>query len=146
MLSSRALPNPPFPSVLHPLICSPDIVHIQMCTCAISSVSLGLFILLSFFLHSLRWQIFKEQLHTRVVLVAVEMWTDKDQIPISVSPLEMLRDFSKYRQQSIKHHADAVHLFSYVSPDIFVPLSSFSCFPICAMKSLEIFERVIARS
>uniref|UniRef100_A0A7N6BUY5 ADAM metallopeptidase domain 23a n=1 Tax=Anabas testudineus TaxID=64144 RepID=A0A7N6BUY5_ANATE len=64
---------------------------------------------------TLQWQIFKEQLHTRVVLVAVEMWTDKDQIPISVRPLEMLRDFSKYRQQSIKHHADAVHLFSNVT-------------------------------
>ncbi|XP_071389285.1 disintegrin and metalloproteinase domain-containing protein 23 [Centroberyx affinis] len=59
--------------------------------------------------------IFKEHLHTRVVLVAVEIWTDKDQIPISVKPLEMLRDFSKYRQQSIKHHADAVHLFSNVT-------------------------------
>ncbi|XP_037645477.1 disintegrin and metalloproteinase domain-containing protein 23 isoform X1 [Sebastes umbrosus] len=59
--------------------------------------------------------IFKDQLHTRVVLVAVEIWTDKDQIPISVRPLEMLRDFSKYRQQSIKHHADAVHLFSNVT-------------------------------
>lgn len=59
-------------------------------------------------------QVFKEQLHTRVVLVAVEIWTDKDHIPISVRPLEMLRDFSKYRQQSIKHHADAVHLISWV--------------------------------
>ncbi|KAM8855443.1 disintegrin and metalloproteinase domain-containing protein 23 isoform 3-T4 [Spinachia spinachia] len=59
--------------------------------------------------------IFKEQLHTRVVLVAVEIWTDKDQIPVSVRPLEMLRDFSKYRQQSIKHHADVVHLFSNVT-------------------------------
>ncbi|XP_029314516.1 disintegrin and metalloproteinase domain-containing protein 23 isoform X2 [Cottoperca gobio] len=59
--------------------------------------------------------IFKEQLHTRVVLVAVEIWTDKDQIPVSVRPLEMLRDFSKYRQQSIKYHADAVHLFSNVT-------------------------------
>ncbi|KAM9804594.1 disintegrin and metalloproteinase domain-containing protein 23 [Neosynchiropus ocellatus] len=56
--------------------------------------------------------IFKDQLHTRVVLVAVEIWSDRDQIPISVRPLEMLRDFSKYRQQSIKHPADAVHLFS----------------------------------
>uniref|UniRef100_A0A667ZTT8 ADAM metallopeptidase domain 23 n=1 Tax=Myripristis murdjan TaxID=586833 RepID=A0A667ZTT8_9TELE len=59
--------------------------------------------------------IFKEHLHTRVVLVAVEIWTDKDQIPISVKPLEMLRDFAKYRQQSIKHHADVVHLFSNVT-------------------------------
>uniref|UniRef100_A0A3Q0SQY1 ADAM metallopeptidase domain 23 n=1 Tax=Amphilophus citrinellus TaxID=61819 RepID=A0A3Q0SQY1_AMPCI len=56
--------------------------------------------------------VFKEQLHTRVVLVAVEIWTDKDHIPISVKPLELLRDFSKYRQQSIKHHADSVQLFS----------------------------------
>ncbi|XP_024142916.1 disintegrin and metalloproteinase domain-containing protein 23 isoform X1 [Oryzias melastigma] len=56
--------------------------------------------------------IFKEQLHTRVVLVAVEIWTDKDRIPISEKPLEMLRDFSKYRQQSIKVHADSVQLFS----------------------------------
>uniref|UniRef100_A0AAY4AV34 ADAM metallopeptidase domain 23a n=1 Tax=Denticeps clupeoides TaxID=299321 RepID=A0AAY4AV34_9TELE len=43
--------------------------------------------------------IFKEQLNTRVVLVAVEIWTDKDLIPLSVQPLEMLKSFSKYRQQ-----------------------------------------------
>uniref|UniRef100_A0A3Q1GXM2 ADAM metallopeptidase domain 23 n=1 Tax=Acanthochromis polyacanthus TaxID=80966 RepID=A0A3Q1GXM2_9TELE len=59
--------------------------------------------------------IFKDQLHTRVVLVAVEIWTDKDHIPISVRPLEMLRDFAKYRQQSIKHHADSVQLLSNVT-------------------------------
>ncbi|XP_029113572.1 disintegrin and metalloproteinase domain-containing protein 23 [Scleropages formosus] len=59
--------------------------------------------------------VFKEQLNTRVVLVAVEIWTDEDQIPISVNPLEMLRDFSKYRQHNIKQHADAVHLFSNVT-------------------------------
>uniref|UniRef100_A0AAR2L260 ADAM metallopeptidase domain 23a n=1 Tax=Pygocentrus nattereri TaxID=42514 RepID=A0AAR2L260_PYGNA len=59
--------------------------------------------------------IFKEHLNTRVVLVAMEIWTDKDHIPISVMPLDMLRDFSKYRQQHIKQHADAVHLFSNVT-------------------------------
>ncbi|XP_054642466.1 disintegrin and metalloproteinase domain-containing protein 23 isoform X3 [Dunckerocampus dactyliophorus] len=59
--------------------------------------------------------VFKDELRTRVVLVALEIWTDKDRIPVSVRPLEMLRDFSKYRQQSIKHHADAVHLFSDVT-------------------------------
>ncbi|XP_059198558.1 disintegrin and metalloproteinase domain-containing protein 23 isoform X3 [Centropristis striata] len=59
--------------------------------------------------------VFKEQLHTRVVLVAVEIWTEKDQIPVSVRPLEMLRDFSKYRAQSIKLHADTVQLFSNVT-------------------------------
>uniref|UniRef100_A0A8C6VVE3 ADAM metallopeptidase domain 23 n=1 Tax=Nothobranchius furzeri TaxID=105023 RepID=A0A8C6VVE3_NOTFU len=64
------------------------------------------------FLYCLKFLIFKDQLHTRVVLVALEIWTDKDQIPISVKPLEMLRDFSKYRQQSIKLHADSVQLLS----------------------------------
>ncbi|KAI1899140.1 hypothetical protein AGOR_G00058470 [Albula goreensis] len=59
--------------------------------------------------------VFKEQLHTRVVLVAMEMWTERDQIPITLNPLEMLRDFAKYRQQSIKQHADTVHLFSNVT-------------------------------
>ncbi|XP_071000699.1 disintegrin and metalloproteinase domain-containing protein 23-like isoform X2 [Oncorhynchus clarkii lewisi] len=59
--------------------------------------------------------IFKEHLHTRVVLVAVEIWTDKDHIPISVKPLDMLKDFSKYRAQSIKQHADSVHLFTNVT-------------------------------
>uniref|UniRef100_A0AAX7TD28 ADAM metallopeptidase domain 23a n=1 Tax=Astatotilapia calliptera TaxID=8154 RepID=A0AAX7TD28_ASTCA len=63
---------------------------------------------LSFFPHLMLC----EQLHTRVVLVAVEIWTDRDHIPISVKPLELLRDFSKYRQQSIKHHADSVQLLS----------------------------------
>uniref|UniRef100_A0A674D9Z3 ADAM metallopeptidase domain 23 n=1 Tax=Salmo trutta TaxID=8032 RepID=A0A674D9Z3_SALTR len=32
-----------------------------------------------------------------------------------VKPLDMLKDFSKYRAQSIKQHADAVHLFSNVT-------------------------------
>uniref|UniRef100_A0A4W6G8L8 ADAM metallopeptidase domain 23 n=1 Tax=Lates calcarifer TaxID=8187 RepID=A0A4W6G8L8_LATCA len=65
--------------------------------------------------HSMVCVLIEKHLHTRVVLVAVEIWTDKDQIPISVRPLEMLRDFSKYRQQSIKHQTDAVHLFSNVT-------------------------------
>ncbi|XP_049335292.1 disintegrin and metalloproteinase domain-containing protein 23 isoform X2 [Astyanax mexicanus] len=59
--------------------------------------------------------IFKEQLNTRVVLVAVEIWTDRDRIPLSVKPLEMLRDFSKYRQQNIRVNADTVHLFTNVT-------------------------------
>lgn len=57
-------------------------------------------------------QIFKEQLNTHVVLVAVEIWTDRDRIPLSVKPLDMLKDFSKYRQQNIGINADAVHLFT----------------------------------
>uniref|UniRef100_A0A8C2HGG3 ADAM metallopeptidase domain 23a n=1 Tax=Cyprinus carpio TaxID=7962 RepID=A0A8C2HGG3_CYPCA len=59
--------------------------------------------------------IFKEHLNTRVVLVAVEIWTDKDRIPVSVIPFDMLRNFSKYRQQHIRQRADAVHLFSNVT-------------------------------
>ncbi|TRY82809.1 hypothetical protein DNTS_025574 [Danionella cerebrum] len=59
--------------------------------------------------------IFKEQLNTRVVLVGVEIWTDRDRIPLSVKPLEMLKDFSKYRQQNININADAVHLFTNVT-------------------------------
>ncbi|XP_072539798.1 disintegrin and metalloproteinase domain-containing protein 23 isoform X4 [Salminus brasiliensis] len=59
--------------------------------------------------------IFKEQLNTRVVLVAVEIWTDRDRIPLSVKPLDMLRDFSKYRQQNIRVNADTVHLFTNVT-------------------------------
>ncbi|XP_028661946.1 disintegrin and metalloproteinase domain-containing protein 23 isoform X1 [Erpetoichthys calabaricus] len=59
--------------------------------------------------------VFKEQLHTRVVLVGTEVWTDKDQIPISVKPMQMLWDFSKYRQHHMKKPADAVHLFSNVT-------------------------------
>ncbi|XP_041434291.1 disintegrin and metalloproteinase domain-containing protein 23 isoform X1 [Xenopus laevis] len=56
--------------------------------------------------------VYKEQLNTRVVLVAVETWTDKDRIPIGADPIKMLHDFSKYRQHHIKQHADAVHLLS----------------------------------
>ncbi|KAM8933562.1 disintegrin and metalloproteinase domain-containing protein 23 isoform 2-T2 [Pelodytes ibericus] len=56
--------------------------------------------------------IYKEELNTRVVLVAVETWSDKDRIPIGSDPMKMLHDFSKYRQTYIKQHADAVHLLS----------------------------------
>uniref|UniRef100_A0A8C5TQF5 ADAM metallopeptidase domain 23 n=1 Tax=Malurus cyaneus samueli TaxID=2593467 RepID=A0A8C5TQF5_9PASS len=59
--------------------------------------------------------IYKEQLNTRVVLVAVETWTDRDRINIQPDPLQMLHDFSKYRQHYIKQHADAVHLLSNVT-------------------------------
>lgn len=63
-------------------------------------------------------QIYKEQLNTRVVLVAVETWTEKDHIEITTNPVQMLHEFSKYRQR-IKQHADAVHLISYV-PAVYV--------------------------
>ncbi|NXW49953.1 ADA23 protein, partial [Nyctiprogne leucopyga] len=56
-----------------------------------------------------------DALNTRVVLVAVETWTEKDHINIHPDPLQMLHDFSKYRQHYIKQHADAVHLLSNVT-------------------------------
>ncbi|XP_060638768.1 disintegrin and metalloproteinase domain-containing protein 23 isoform X3 [Anolis sagrei] len=59
--------------------------------------------------------IYKEQLNTRVVLVAVETWSDKDRINIRPDPRQMLHDFSKYRQHFIKQRADAVHLLSNVT-------------------------------
>ncbi|XP_038604623.1 disintegrin and metalloproteinase domain-containing protein 23 isoform X1 [Tachyglossus aculeatus] len=58
--------------------------------------------------------IYKEHLNTRVVLVAVETWTEKDYIEIRHDPVQMLHEFSKYRQR-IKQHADAVHLLSSVT-------------------------------
>nr|XP_036865001.1 disintegrin and metalloproteinase domain-containing protein 23 [Manis javanica] len=58
--------------------------------------------------------IYKEQLNTRVVLVAVETWNEKDHIDITTNPVQMLHEFSKYRQR-IKQHADAVHLISRVT-------------------------------
>ncbi|KAM7153009.1 disintegrin and metalloproteinase domain-containing protein 23 isoform 5-T7 [Macrochelys suwanniensis] len=59
--------------------------------------------------------IYKEQLNTRVVLVAVETWSDRDRINIRTDPLQMLHEFSKYRQYYIKQHTDAVHLLSNVT-------------------------------
>ncbi|KAL2102779.1 hypothetical protein ACEWY4_001947 [Coilia grayii] len=56
--------------------------------------------------------VFKEQLNTRVVLVGMEIWTDRDRIAMSTAPLNMLKDFATYRQSSIKLSADAVHLFT----------------------------------
>ncbi|XP_048390396.2 disintegrin and metalloproteinase domain-containing protein 23-like isoform X1 [Stegostoma tigrinum] len=56
--------------------------------------------------------IFKEQLNTRVVLVAVETWSDKDRIDVGQDQMQALRAFSKYRQQFIREQADSVQLLS----------------------------------
>ncbi|NXC21104.1 ADA23 protein, partial [Corythaeola cristata] len=78
-------------------------------------------------------QIYKEQLNTRVVLVAVETWTEKDRINIHPDPLQMLHDFSKYRQHYIKQHADAVHLLSRCSvhyDNLHLVFVCFNCVPV----------------
>lgn len=100
MTSCSPLPSPPiFPPTPNHWGCTLDPVF-SSCTCPVVSP-----------------QIYKEQLNTRVVLVAVETWTEKDHIDITTNLVQMLHEFSKYRQR-IKQHADAVHLISYV-PTIF---------------------------
>lgn len=59
-----------------------------------------------------RGQIYKEQLNTRIVLVAMETWSSENRIFVGDDALLTLRDFMKYRKESIKTRCDAVHLFS----------------------------------
>ncbi|XP_076000464.1 disintegrin and metalloproteinase domain-containing protein 11-like [Genypterus blacodes] len=56
--------------------------------------------------------IYKEQLNTRIVLVAMETWTSKNMMSPEVDPLVMLQNFMKYRKDAIKEQSDVVHLFS----------------------------------
>lgn len=57
-------------------------------------------------------QIYKEQLNTRIVLVAMETWAYENRVSVGDDALLTLRDFMKYRKESIKERCDAVHLFS----------------------------------
>lgn len=57
-------------------------------------------------------QIYKEQLNTRIVLVAMETWTSKNMMPVVEDPLMTLQNFMKYRKDNIKEQSDAVQLFS----------------------------------
>ncbi|XP_028672970.2 disintegrin and metalloproteinase domain-containing protein 22 isoform X4 [Erpetoichthys calabaricus] len=56
--------------------------------------------------------IFKEQLNTRIVLVAMETWATDNKFNIDENPLITLREFMKYRRDFIKEKCDSVHLFS----------------------------------
>ncbi|XP_056144361.1 disintegrin and metalloproteinase domain-containing protein 11-like [Lampris incognitus] len=56
--------------------------------------------------------IYKEQLNTRIVLVAMETWSSENMMPVVVDPLTTLQNFMKYRKDSIKEQSDVVHLFS----------------------------------
>uniref|UniRef100_A0A8D3DJ54 Disintegrin and metalloproteinase domain-containing protein 11 n=1 Tax=Scophthalmus maximus TaxID=52904 RepID=A0A8D3DJ54_SCOMX len=56
--------------------------------------------------------IYKEQLNTRIVLVAMETWTSKNMMPVVEDPLMTLQNFMKYRKDNIKEQSDAVQLFS----------------------------------
>uniref|UniRef100_A0A671XZL5 ADAM metallopeptidase domain 11 n=1 Tax=Sparus aurata TaxID=8175 RepID=A0A671XZL5_SPAAU len=70
------------------------------------------FIILVHCLHFSRVQIYKEQLNTRIVLVAMETWSSENRVSVGDDALLTLRDFMKYRKESIKERCDAVHLFS----------------------------------
>ncbi|XP_055494327.1 disintegrin and metalloproteinase domain-containing protein 23-like isoform X2 [Leucoraja erinacea] len=56
--------------------------------------------------------IFKDQLNTRVVLVAMETWSDKDRIDVGQDQMKALHSFSKYRKQFVREQADSVQLLS----------------------------------
>uniref|UniRef100_A0A3B3Q8E1 ADAM metallopeptidase domain 11 n=1 Tax=Paramormyrops kingsleyae TaxID=1676925 RepID=A0A3B3Q8E1_9TELE len=56
--------------------------------------------------------IYKEQLNTRIVLVAMETWSSGNMVSVGADPLMTLRDFMKYRKENIKEQSDAAHLFS----------------------------------
>ncbi|XP_077475217.1 disintegrin and metalloproteinase domain-containing protein 11-like isoform X2 [Stigmatopora argus] len=56
--------------------------------------------------------IYKEQLNTRIVLVAMETWTSKNMVPVVEDPLNTLQNFMKYRRDNIRERSDAVQLFS----------------------------------
>ncbi|XP_061675109.1 disintegrin and metalloproteinase domain-containing protein 22 isoform X2 [Syngnathoides biaculeatus] len=56
--------------------------------------------------------IFKEQLNTRIVLVAMETWSADNKFNIDDDPMVTLKEFMKYRKDFIKERCDSVHLFS----------------------------------
>ncbi|KAM9773228.1 disintegrin and metalloproteinase domain-containing protein 11-like isoform 2-T2 [Syngnathus typhle] len=56
--------------------------------------------------------IYKDQLNTRIVLVAMETWSSENRIAVGDDALLTLRDFMKYRKASIRERCDAVHLLS----------------------------------
>ncbi|XP_077351277.1 disintegrin and metalloproteinase domain-containing protein 11-like isoform X5 [Festucalex cinctus] len=56
--------------------------------------------------------IYKEQLNTRIVLVAMETWTSKNMVPVVEDPLTTLQNFMKYRRDNIREQSDVVQLFS----------------------------------
>ncbi|NXK47815.1 ADA11 protein, partial [Chauna torquata] len=56
--------------------------------------------------------IYKEQLNTRIVLVAMETWASEDRIRMEEDSLETLNEFMKYRREAMAEQSDTVHLFS----------------------------------
>lgn len=61
---------------------------------------------------SLGAQMYKEQLNTRIVLVAMETWADGDKIQVQDDLLETLARLMVYRREGLPEPSDATHLFS----------------------------------
>lgn len=59
------------------------------------------------------FKIYKEQLNTRIVLVAMETWTSKNMMPVVEDPVITLQNFMKYRKDNVREQSDVVQLFSY---------------------------------
>ncbi|XP_073745226.1 disintegrin and metalloproteinase domain-containing protein 11 isoform X8 [Callorhinus ursinus] len=55
---------------------------------------------------------YKEQLNTRIVLVAMETWADGDKIQVQDDLLETLAQLMVYRREGLPEPSDATHLFS----------------------------------
>ncbi|XP_015248380.1 PREDICTED: disintegrin and metalloproteinase domain-containing protein 22 isoform X2 [Cyprinodon variegatus] len=55
--------------------------------------------------------IFRKQLNTRIVLVAMETWSVDNKFNIDDDPMVTLKEFMKYRKDFIKEKCDSVQLF-----------------------------------
>ncbi|XP_076864263.1 disintegrin and metalloproteinase domain-containing protein 11-like isoform X2 [Brachyhypopomus gauderio] len=56
--------------------------------------------------------LYKEQLNTRIVLVAMETWSSGNPISVVANPQTSLQNFMQYRRDNVREPSDAVHLFS----------------------------------
>ncbi|KAG9280013.1 disintegrin and metalloproteinase domain-containing protein 11-like [Astyanax mexicanus] len=56
--------------------------------------------------------IYKEQLNTRIVLVAMETWTSGNPVSVVPEPLITLQNFMQYRRESVQENPDSVQLLS----------------------------------
>lgn len=69
--------------------------------------------LVVFFFAPFASKIYKEQLNTRIVLVAMETWNSKNMMPVVEDPVITLQNFMKFRKDNIREQSDVVQLFSY---------------------------------
>uniref|UniRef100_A0A3B4E0I6 ADAM metallopeptidase domain 11 n=1 Tax=Pygocentrus nattereri TaxID=42514 RepID=A0A3B4E0I6_PYGNA len=56
--------------------------------------------------------IYKEQLNTRIVLVAMETWSSGNPVSVVSNPLMTLQNFMQYRRENLQENPDSVQLLS----------------------------------